>query len=160
MKKIKLSASITRNYGRVGATFGAETETEVSGDMDASRQWLELVGLIHFQFEEFEANILKTEARDVSPATGNLPGNRETFKATFFTLEVKQGGKKFYSIQTEEPAFSRFGAACYPDFLERYPSLVNDLAGDYKLALPPGTLVTVDKSGKHKKCVHLTFGKA
>lgn len=153
-RTIRLSACITRNYGRVAAQFGAEADYEIGSDIDAARKYSELLGVVHFQFEEFEANLLKGEARDVSAPVAAMPGNQEWFTAARFVLEVKQGGKRFYSIQTKEPAFEKFGVACYPEFLEEN-NLIQLLGNDYSVDLPEGTRVLVDKSGKYKKAVKL-----
>lgn len=158
-RHIRLSATITRNYGRVSASFGAEQDVEVASDMEAARRYDELLGLVHFQFEEFEANMLRNEGRDASVPVPNMPGQSEVFTAAKFVLEVKQGGKRFYSIQTKEPAFSQYGIPCYPEFLDNYPELVQQLGNDFTVDLPAGTKVKVDKSGKFKKAVALSYSK-
>lgn len=151
---ITLSATITRNYGRVGATFGASQQVEVSTDLEAGRAYNELIGLVHFQFEEFEANMLRNEGRDVSVPAASMPGNTEWFTCDKFVMEIKQG-KRWYSIVTKEPAFSKYGVLCYPEFLEKFPTLLTELGDRFSMDFPPGWKVLVDKSTKHKKAIHM-----
>lgn len=156
---IKLTAAITRNYGAVSATFGAERELtpeQVQGGIKS--YYNSLVQVIHHQFDEYEANELKHEPRtQPEPKPANpLPGGGVWYTAVRLYKEVKKG-KEYYAIITAEHDFAKHGAACYKEFIEEYALTLRP--DQFDLEFPAGTKVLVMQAGQYKKCTKLEFVK-
>lgn len=152
-RKVNLSATITRNYGAVVASFGASMEFEVDANNTAGQSYYKLVTLIHHQFDEFEANQLKNEPRTEPAMSSGNAGTREWFTALQLVKDVKKGQEQFF-ILTAENAYAKHGVPCYPEFLKQY-KLVEAMNGRNILEFVAGTMVLVDKSTKYTKAVEM-----
>lgn len=154
--KVNLSASITRNYGALSATFGASMEFEVDARNTAGQSYYKLVTLIHHQFDEFEANQIKGEVSVNPPGqTRDNTPKLEVFTALSIVKDVVKGEERFYII-TAEAAYAKHGVTCYPEFLKAH-GLVEAMNGRNILEFPAGTTVKIDKSTKYVKAVELKF---
>lgn len=154
--EIKIFASITRKYGKVEATFGAERSLDRSAGESSRTVYAGLVQVINIQFDEFEANELKNQPRGVeSEETTVHNAAGEWFTAIDLIKEMK-GGNEYYYIRTAEPAFAKHGLSAYPEFLDEY-HLREFMGKEWSLAFEKGSKVfAVVGTGGKKKAAKLT----
>lgn len=149
---ITLSASITRNYGKLSVTFGASGEFNISQvGITVMGGYQELQEAINAQFDHYETHVLPKEQFD--------RGGHEVVTGLqyFAGVEVvkNQKGKDItYAVRTQETKFAKFGCALY-ELIEQYPKLKElvDKGGAYRFKKP--LRVKIDMSGNYPRVLEI-----
>lgn len=125
MTKVMMSASVTRHYGNISATFGASYEAEIKTGGDASKAYEACLVTIATGFDDFESSnpLLRHGPAQDKKGAGDA---KERIEATsIFWTQYK--GKKILRIGTDDPRFKKFGLAVYEDnVLEIATRLIGD----------------------------------
>lgn len=140
MTTVNFTASITRNYGKMSATFGASYEKEVKGTDDSRQAYEALLIMIAVQFDEFEAgNIAKHHPENDQKSAALEEKQVDKIELTIWK------GKKVPRVFTSDTRFSKFGIPVYDDELVKLCETImkGELSIDLKGA---GVMVKYDPS--------------
>lgn len=125
MSTVKVSTTLTRNYGAWSATFGIETDIDAARGTDVMAERDKHLTLLRAEFLDFEANQLrnlpaaagrgKSIANDVKGDTGL---KRQWVRALGIISETKKGKTYYYAKTAEGTKWSKFGVSLYFDNFE------------------------------------------
>lgn len=143
---VKLTASLTRNYGAVSASFGAEIIIDGGSPETTNSGYALLLDIIGAQFDHFESAVLHKTIPD--PAIFDAKGagaKPEIIECETMVVETYQG-KTVYKVRGGR--FTKFGVPIYPEVLSQYRDLDKLAVGSqYNMK---GWKMAVDVSGKPK----------
>lgn len=122
--RIKLSATITRTYGAITASWGIEEEVTVTKRDDIIREYSRLHDHIKAEMFDFESTRLAKfpapSGQTQQPSQGLPEANTPRMESEWMPLvsihrEIKGGGKAFYYAKPSSGKYMRHGAPLYWD---------------------------------------------
>lgn len=158
MSTVKVSMSLTRNYGAYSPTWGAEVMAEVNSRADLLREYAKLQEHIHAAILDFEANMLtklpasKGKAQPINEDKKGEPKPSTSWvKAVGIISEAKKGKTFYYAKTGQGTKWAKFGAPLYWDNFEGMTELEfkarADDAGEH--VLPEGFYFAIqERNGK------------
>lgn len=125
MSIVKVSQTLTRNYGAYSASWGAEIEADISSRADLLREYAKLQEHIHAAILDFEANMLTklpASKGKALPITEDKKGEdgkkRQWVKAIGMIKEDKKGKAYYYAKTAQGTKWAKFGVSLYWDNFE------------------------------------------
>lgn len=116
-----VKATITRNYGAVSASFGADLTVKLDANMTTNQAYALLMDIINDQFAHYEsANLHLTKADPAvydNKGAGAKPELADCEKMTVELYKEKPSYKVFGG------RFMKFGVPIYPEVLSLYRDL-------------------------------------
>lgn len=110
--QVKITASITKHYGSVSASFGAEIIMPDATPNTLMAGYTVLEGIIGEQFAEYEKRGLPQTNMPLAPGSGS---SSEVMDATYFEISMKDG-KKGFKFYTEK--YAKYGVSVYREVLK------------------------------------------
>lgn len=151
MDRMTLRASVTRHYGKITVSFGAEMSFDVIQDFTSRQGYAVLLDQINAQFDDYEAHVLPREQFD---RAGHEPVTGVQYFAGVEVVKNQKGKDVTYAVRTQESKFAKFGAALY-ELIGSYPKLkaLVDQNGAYRFKKP--MKVKIDMSGNHPRVLEI-----
>ena len=147
---VKLTCSITRNYGAVSATFGAEVIIKGDSSEPPRQGYAVLMDIIHEQFDHYESAVLHKSVPEQPTYDQKGNGTRPEIVDCKELICALEKGEIVYKITGGK--FSKYGVRIWPEVLEQYRDLRGFQAGkSYNMT---GWKMAVDTS-KAAKVVQL-----
>lgn len=168
MRPVKVSQTMTRNYGMYTMSFGAETTIEASTRADFIREQAALTETLKAAILDFEMNQLRSLPGFKGKPASYPPINQDQkgapaakgvwVRALGMIKETKKGKDYFYIKTAEGTKWSKFGVSLYFDNFEGMTRLEYDKRCDAagELLFPEDMYVAViSQEGKPDRAMAL-----
>lgn len=143
---IKLTAAVTRKYGAVEATFGAELIIATDANEGPRQAYAVLLDIINDQFAHYESAVLHTSAKETPVYDQKGVGAKPAIVECRELIVDEKNGKQYFHVTGGK--WSKHGAAIWPEVLGQYKDLSKFKPGlRYNMT---GWKMAVDTSGAAK----------
>lgn len=151
--EMKLTASMTRQYGQSTVSFGCEQIFTIDNPSKLEQAYDRLTERIANQFEHFEKSGLVNHRDEGDVSQFKKPNAGLVEYDVKSIVKVVSEGTTLYKAKTHAAKYAKHGVPIYQEIVDEF-ELDKVLNGEYGVSYKPGEVtVTVDETGKHKKAV-------